>query len=63
MTRHTYHQFTAAIFAIIALLHLFRVFYGWPAVVGAWTTPMWVSWAALLISGYLAWAGFRLSRA
>jgi hypothetical protein len=30
--------------------------------VNTWAVPMWVSWVALLIAGFLAFEGFRLSR-
>ncbi len=48
------------IFLIIALLHAVRIFYGWEAVIGGLVAPKWVSWIALAISAYLAYAGFSL---
>ncbi len=51
-----------AIFLIIALLHAARIFYGWEAVIGGLRVPTWISWIALVISGYLAYAGLSLSR-
>ena len=42
------------IFAIVALLHLLRVYMGWPVVIGDWSAPMWVSWIALVVAGVLA---------
>ena len=44
----------AVIFAIVALLHLLRVYMGWPVVIGDWSAPMWVSWIALVVAGVLA---------
>lgn len=62
MTPRRYHILTAAVFAVVGLLHLARIALGWQAVLGGWSVPMWLSWAALLVSGSLAWWGLRLSR-
>ena len=51
-----------AIFLIIALLHALRILYGWEAVIGGLKVPTWISWIALVISGYLAYAGLSLGR-
>ena len=50
------------IFLIIAVLHLVRIILGWGAVIAGWVVPEWVSWAALIIAGFLAFHGLRLSR-
>ena len=50
------------IFLIIAMLHAARMLYGWEAVIGGLRVPTWVSWIALVISGYLAYAGLSLGR-
>jgi hypothetical protein len=48
------------IFALVALIHLIRICLGWPAVIGDWSVPMWVSWIALIVAGGLAYFGLRL---
>src|SRR5438477_309458 len=50
---------TAALFLIIALLHLLRIGFGWPAEIGGLSIPMWASWLALVVTGALAYVGFR----
>lgn len=62
MSRKNYCLVTAIIFTVIALLHLARLGFGWTAVLGGWSVPMWLSWPALAISAFLAWTGGRLSR-
>lgn len=57
MDQRTYTRLTGVIFLLIAVLHLLRILYGWSAVIGGWTMPMWLSWAALIIGAYLAWWG------
>jgi hypothetical protein len=53
---------SAAIFSLVALLHLARVVFGWSAVIGGWSVPMWLSWIALIVAGALAYFGFSLAR-
>ncbi|MBI4132298.1 MAG: hypothetical protein HY474_01565 [Candidatus Sungbacteria bacterium] len=62
LNRNTYASVSGVIFSAIALLHALRIIYGWPALIGGWTVPMWVSWTALIISGYLAFSVYRLKR-
>ncbi len=62
MDPRTYFSVTAIIFLIIAVLHLTRAFTGWEASIGGWTVPQWVSWVALLVSGFLAYSGFNLRK-
>jgi hypothetical protein len=54
MNRGIFCIVAAVIFAIVALLHLLRVYMGWPVVIGDWSAPMWVSWIALVVAGVLA---------
>src|SRR5262249_24814456 len=34
----------------------------WTVIIGDWSTPMWVSWIALVVAGGLAFLGLRLSQ-
>ena len=63
MSHKSYALATCVIFFVIAVLHLLRSILGWEAIVGGWVVPQWVSWAALVVGGYLGYEGFRLSRA
>ena len=62
MNQKSFNLITALIFLVIAILHLLRIVFGWSAVIGGWEVPQWVSWAAFLVAGYLAYEGFRLSK-
>ncbi len=62
MKQKTFTLLAGAIFALIALGHLSRLIFQWPILLGGWSVPLWVNGAALLISGYLAYEGFRLGR-
>ncbi len=61
MHRRSFSLLAGIIFIIIALLHLLRIIYGWEAVIGGWAIPKWVSWVALIVSGYLGYEGLRLA--
>ncbi len=58
----TYLQISGTIFGLIALLHIVRLLLHWPAQVGDWTVPFWVSWIAALAPGALSFWAFRLVR-
>jgi hypothetical protein len=52
----------ALIFALVALLHLLRLVYGWQVVFNGWTVPMWLSWLGLIVAGALSALVWRESR-
>ncbi|PSH70146.1 hypothetical protein CU102_03340 [Phyllobacterium brassicacearum] len=61
MTEKYFSTLAAAIFAVVAVLHLVRILIGWSIVVDGWTVPMWVSWLGLIIAGALSYYGARLA--
>ena len=52
----------AAIFALMALVHLYRLFTHFRIVVGSHEIPMWVSIVALVIAVLLSWMLCREAR-
>ena len=44
----------AVIFAVIALVHILRLFLGWEVTVSGMAVPMWASVAGLVIAAGLA---------
>ncbi|MBI1997094.1 MAG: hypothetical protein HYU31_18130 [Deltaproteobacteria bacterium] len=61
MNQRFFNLTVEVIFLAIAILHLLRILFAWSAVIGGWEVPAWVSWAAFVVAGYLAYEGFRLS--
>jgi hypothetical protein len=59
LNQRVYNTLTAGIFAVIAVLHLLRIVFGWHAEIAGIDLPQWVSWLALVVTGLLAWTGFR----
>ena len=46
---------------LIALVHVLRIVLGWSVMVQDFSVPMWASWIAVVIMGYLAYESFRLA--
>jgi len=59
MDQKTFTLIAGVIFAVVALLHLLRVYMAWPVMIGGWTVPMWVSWIGFVVAGGLSY--FALS--
>jgi hypothetical protein len=62
MDAKTFSLVAGVIFAVVALLHLVRIFMQWTVVIGDWSVPKSVSWVALIVAGGLALLGLRLSQ-
>lgn len=55
-----YFIFSGVLFGLIALAHLLRLVNQTPAQLGSWAIPMWLSWLALIVPGFLCVWGLRL---
>ena len=62
MNIRSYCRVSAIIFAVVALLHLARLFYGWTVIIDGATLPMFVSWVGLIVTGGLAYWGLQGAR-
>jgi hypothetical protein len=61
MNHRAYSLVSGTLFGIVAVVHLLRVINGWPAVLGPWSAPMWVSWFGTLGPGILCVWAYRLA--
>lgn len=61
MDQKTFAIVSGAIFALVALLHILRILMGWPAMIGGWMVPVWVSWIGLVVAGGLSYFGLSLA--
>jgi hypothetical protein len=57
-----YIQISGALFGIIALAHLLRLFRHWPIDLAGHMVPLWASWLGLLLAGGLSIWALRLMR-
>lgn len=62
MSQKTFDVVAGIMFLLVAAGHLLRLLFGWSAVIAGASVPMWVSVAAIVVSGYLAYSGLRASR-
>lgn len=62
MNQKTFSTVVGVIFSVIAILHLLRVVLGWNAVIGTFSVPMWLSWVAAVVAGFLAYSAFKLAK-
>ena len=60
MTDKSFHLIAGTIFALVALLQSLRIYMGWPVVIGGWSTPMWISWIAIVVAGGLSYFALTL---
>ncbi len=59
MKQDTFNTVAGTLFAMIAGLHVLRIVRHLHASIGGWIVPMWVSWAGLVLAGFLAYTAFR----
>lgn len=59
MNLRSYALVSSVIFALVAVVHVLRVVQQWDLVLDGWRAPMWASIAAAIVSGFLAYVGFR----
>jgi len=62
MSQKAFNWTVAPIFLAILVLHILRLVYGWEAVIGGVAIPMWASWVALVVAGYLAYEAITLAK-
>lgn len=63
MSTKLYYKITATVFAVIAVLHAIRVLNGWEATISGFEVPLWMSYVAVLVAGYLSYRGFTTKKA
>lgn len=63
MTRSKPFTLIAAIlFALAALVHIYRLFTHFQVIAGSHTIPDWASYVAILVAAIMAWGLYRESK-
>ena len=62
MSQKTFSLVAGVFFLLVALGHVLRIAFGASVVVEGFSIPMWASWIAFFVTGFLAYEGFRLGR-
>jgi hypothetical protein len=60
MRQKAFSLVVGLIFLLIAVMHVLRLALKWEVVLNGRPVPMWVSWLALVIAGFLAFEGLKL---
>jgi hypothetical protein len=55
-----FYKVAGAVFAIVGVLHLLRVLFGWNMVYAGWDVPGWLSLVAAVVLFYLSYTAFKL---
>ena len=62
MSARPYLAISGGIFFVVGLLHLLRLLCHWPARLGAWPVPQWISYCGLVGAWGLAVWAYSLHR-
>ncbi len=62
MSQKTFCFVAGLIFLIVAIGHAMRIAFRWEAMIGGWMVPVWVSGVGVIVAGYLAFEGLKMSR-
>jgi hypothetical protein len=52
---------SGAIFGVVAVAHLARIFSTTDIALAGWSVPVWLSWVGVAVTTYLAYMSFRLA--
>ena len=55
----TFNRVAGTVFALVAVLQLYRVVQAIPVQIGSTSVPLWVSCVAVVVAGLLSVWGFR----
>lgn len=61
MKERTYLLVAGVIFAVVAAAHFVRIFTGTDVVILGWYVPLFLSWIAVAVTTYLAYASFTIA--
>ena len=62
MDKNNTLMLAAGVFGLIAVLHLLRSIFSWPASIANWNVPLWLSYLVVVAAGFLAWLMYSTSR-
>ena len=62
MSKKNFFAVSGTVFLLIALVHLFRILQDWQVIIGDYTLPVWMSWAAVIAGLYLSYQGLKHRR-
>lgn len=58
MTQRAFNLVAGTVFLLVFLLHAARLFFHWEVLIAGRIVPMWLSWPALALAGFLVYVAF-----
>jgi len=62
MDKNRYLMLASVIFGLIALMHLLRSVFIWPASIGTFNIPVYFSYFGVLAAGVLSWVMYSAGK-
>ena len=62
MSKQTFYYVVSGVFFLVAIMHLLRAVNGWEAVIGGVVIPVWFSWVAVALAGYLGYRSYSFGK-
>lgn len=62
LSAKTLLKVVGVIFAAVGFIHLLRLLTGFQIILGTWDVPLWISIIGVIISWYLSYNAFTLSK-
>ena len=56
----TFHNVAGTVFALVALLHLSRLLFGWQFTIDGWSVPYWLNGLGTVVTAFLSYLSFHL---
>ncbi len=56
-----FHRIAGVVFAIVAIMHLLRLIFGWQLNLFGWAAPYWLSGIGTVAAAFLSYASFQLT--
>lgn len=60
LKKQTFLSLTGVIFILVGSLHLLRILFSWPLILGQWSAPMWPSFVAVPVAYILGFTALRM---
>jgi len=61
MNIKTFSLVAGVVFGVVAVIQILRIVMGWDVMIGGWAVPIWFSWIAAPVAGFLSFTGLRLA--
>ena len=55
-------RFASVVFAMMAVLHMLRSIFNWEVLINGYIIPIWFSYIAVVVAGFLSWAMYDASK-